>query len=241
MAIILITGAGRKAGLGYETAKQLVEAGNQVYLTARNIEQVEPLAQELSQSNSNAWALELDINDPESIKHAATEVSQKTGKLDVLVNNAAYMRDGSTILEDDRDQLQLDFNTNVIGPWMVTKEFYPLLVKSDHPRVVNVSSGAGSFGDHDYGLIENEFGNQVTPYGITKLALNGVTVKMAKEFAKDKILVNSVCPDVTDTFGNGTGWGRPVSESAKSVTWAVNLSDNGPTGGFFRDGKRLPW
>ena len=77
-------------------------------------------------------------------------------------------------------------------------------------------------------------------YGISKLALNGLTVKMAKEFAPYRILVNSVCPDTTDSFGSGM-WGRPVEVSAKSVIWAALLPDDGPTGGFFRDGERLPW
>lgn len=77
-------------------------------------------------------------------------------------------------------------------------------------------------------------------YGISKLAVNGLTVKLAKELEKDHILVNVICPDITDTFGFG-GWGRPVEESARSVIWAANLPDDGPTGGFFRDGKRLPW
>ena len=76
-------------------------------------------------------------------------------------------------------------------------------------------------------------------YGISKLALNGLTVKMARELKSEGIIVNSVCPDVTDTMG--MKFGRSVEDSAKSVTWAAMLPDNGPTGGFFRDGKELPW
>ena len=109
-----------------------------------------------------------------------------------------------------------------------------------HPRVVNVSSGAGSFEDPKYGLLHGTIVTQPMGYGISKLALNGLTVKMAKEFAGDRILVNSVCPDITDTFGTGM-FGRPVQESAKSVIWAAMLPNDGPSGGFFRDGEPLPW
>ncbi|MBW3080066.1 SDR family oxidoreductase [Bifidobacterium saguinibicoloris] len=77
-------------------------------------------------------------------------------------------------------------------------------------------------------------------YGISKLALNGLTIKTAKELAADHILVNAICPDITDTYGSGM-FGRPVEVSAKSVTRAATLPDDGPTGGFFRDGRPLPW
>lgn len=220
MTSTLITGAGREQGLGFAIAKQLVTEGKQVFLTARRQEQLDPLVEQLRQMGGQAWGIVMDVTSPESIDNAVQEVQNQTDTLDILINNAAYMGDYHSILDDDQQTLQLDFNTNVIGPWLVAKAFHPLLVKSSHPRIVNVSSGAGSFGD-------------------TKLALNGVTIKMAKEFASEGILVNSVCPDVTDT--HGSGWARPASESAKSVTWAANLPDNGPTGGFFRDGKRLPW
>lgn len=128
----------------------------------------------------------------------------------------------------------------MIGTWSVTQKFLPLLKKSGHPRIVNVSSGAGSFEDPQYGLLHGTVVQVPMGYGISKLALNGLTVKMAKEFLPYHILVNAVCPDVTDTFGGGM-WGRPVEGSAKSIIWAALLPDDGPTGGFFRDGKKLPW
>lgn len=104
----------------------------------------------------------------------------------------------------------------------------------------NVSSGAGSFGDLQYGLLNGSQGIPCSGYGISKLAVNGLTLKLAKELEKNHILVNAVCPDITNTFGFGP-WGRPVEVSAKSVVWAATLPDDGPTGGFYRDGQALPW
>ncbi len=234
MAIVLITGAGRKGSLGFEVGKQLAEAGDKVILTARRMAQVTPLAKELSDRGLQAVATPLDISDGQSVKAVATFVQSHYGKLDVLINNATLFGEMKTVENTDIDELTNQFNTNVIGTYRVTKAMIPLLKKSVHGRIVNVTSGAGSFSDPVYGLQAG----QPSDYGITKLATNGLTVKLAHELKGNHILVNSVCPDVT-----ATRWsmGRPVSQSAKSITWAADLPDDGPTGGFFRDGKRLPW
>jgi NAD(P)-dependent dehydrogenase (short-subunit alcohol dehydrogenase family) len=121
----------------------------------------------------------------------------------------------------------------------MTKSFIPLLEKSDNPSVVNVSSGAGSFGDPDFGLIAK---GDITAYGISKLALNGLTVKLAAELKGRGIKINAVCPGFTATYPGTEEWGaRPVAEGAGGIVWAATLAKNGPTGGFFRDGKILPW
>lgn len=237
MALILITGAGRKGNLGYETARQLGKQGNKVILAARRENELKALAEELRNEGIDASYIVLDITSEESAKRAAAEIDKAFGHLDVLINDAALMKAGASVAAESMQLMRETFETNVIGAWNVTQKFLPLLKKSEHPRVVNVSSGAGSYDDPDYGLKYGQFG--AMGYGISKLALNGLTVKMAREFKKYGILVNAVCPDVTDTFGGG--FGRPVTVSAKSVTWAANLPDDGPTGGFFRDGRPLPW
>lgn len=239
MAVILITGAGRKGNLGFETAKQLGEQGNTVILAARRESELKALVAELKNSGIHASYVVLDITSEESARRAAAEAEQSYGHLDVLVNDAALMKAGASVEEESIQLMQETFDTNVIGAWNVTQKFLPLLKKSEHPRIVNVSSGAGSYDDPDYGLKYGRFG--AMGYGISKLALNGLTIKMARELKRYGILVNAVCPDVTNTFGDGSSFGRPVSVSAKSVTWAANLPDNGPTGGFFRDGRPLPW
>ena len=76
-------------------------------------------------------------------------------------------------------------------------------------------------------------------YRVTKAALNALTRTLAAELRSEQILVNAVCPGWTATdMGQG---GRPVSAGAASVVWAATLDDDGPTGGFFRDGRPLPW
>jgi len=174
------------------------------------------------------------------VRNAASHVEKEFGHLDVLINNAAYMRAGESVEKQSIEEVLQVFETNVIGTWNVTQKFIPLLRRSEHGRIVNVSSGAGSYGDPQYGFLDGSMGIPCSGYGISKLAVNGLTIKTAKELESEHILVNAVCPDITDTFGSGM-FGRPVEISAKSVVWAATLPDDGPTGSFFRDGKELPW
>lgn len=247
MRIALITGAGRKGGLGYEASRQLAEKGHHVILTARRLEQVEPLAEELVAQGLSASASRLDLTDDASVVAAARAVEAEHGRLDVLINNAVLMIPSGTIAQKDLEELSRELDTNVVGPWRVAKHLFGLLAASDHARIVNVSSGAGSFWDPDFGLVNypglalpGSGDASITAYGITKTALNAVTIKMAKDFRSSRILVNAVCPGVTASRP-GAGFGRPAAESAKGLVWAATLPDDGPTGLFFRDGKQLPW
>jgi len=241
MKNVLITGSGRKGNLGYETAKQMGQQGYHVILAARKPkEQMETLVKELSDSGINASYVQMDITSEESVRNAASHVEKEFGHLDVLINNAAYMRAGESVEKQSIEEVLQVFETNVIGTWNVTQKFIPLLRRSEHGRIVNVSSGAGSYGDPQYGFLDGSMGIPCSGYGISKLAVNGLTIKTAKELESEHILVNAVCPDITDTFGSGM-FGRPVEISAKSVVWAATLPDDGPTGSFFRDGKELPW
>ncbi|MEW2259681.1 SDR family NAD(P)-dependent oxidoreductase [Streptomyces sp. NPDC047869] len=248
MRTALITGSGRREGLGFETARQLAAEGFHVILSARKLSQVEPLAAELAEEGFDATALELDLLDRASVAAAARQVEERFGRLDVLINNAAVMVASPTVAEKDLDELMLEFQTNVVGTWSVTQHMLPLLVASGHGRIVNVSSGAGSFWDPDYGLVNypgfemDRFGEMpITAYALTKTALNGLTIKTAKELKDANVLLNSVCPGVTATRPGTEQWARPAAESAKGVVWAAALPDDGPTGLFFRDGKQLPW
>ncbi len=250
MKTALVTGVSRKEGIGYAVAEQLGRLGFQVVISARQLAQAEALAQELTGKGIKASAVRIDLLNRASIASAAKYVKEKFQTLDVLINNAALMLDGSaTILEKDMDELNEEFGTNITGTWYVTQQFYPLIAVSGHGRIVNVSSGAGSYGDPDFGIINfpgpalSKLGEYPLPaYNLTKLALNGLTIKMAKEFKADKVLVNAVCPGFTATRPGSAEWGaRPVSESVDGIVWAATLPDNGPTGSFTRDRQELPW
>ncbi|MFZ6001656.1 MAG: SDR family NAD(P)-dependent oxidoreductase [Bacteroidota bacterium] len=234
--IALITGVSRDKGLGYETARQLSMFGYRVIITARDVGKVQDLAR-----GTDLIPRQLDVTDEESVKRLAREIDDQFGKLDALVNNAgSFFDQGAAALKGDMEFVKAALDTNLLGAWRMVKAFVPLLRKSTSGRVVNVSSGAGSFSDPVFGLPHHQ--SNVPVYGITKLALNGLTVKLAKELSDTPIKVNAVCPGFVATYPGTEQWGaRPVSEGAKGIVWAAMLGEAGPSGGFFRDGQPLSW
>lgn len=237
METVLITGAGRETGLGFEAARQLGVKGYHVILAARRESQLQPLVEKLKSEGISASSVVLDVTSEQSANDAAAQIGREFGRLDVLVNNAALMIGGQPVDKIPVDELRRIFDTNVIGTFNVIQKMLPLLRKSGNARIVNVTSGAGSLGDPQYGFLHGSLGMTTFGYGMSKLAENGMTIKLSQALAPEHILVNSVCPEITDT--QGAGFGRPVSESAKSVVWAVENCKT--TGGFFRDGKPLSW
>jgi NAD(P)-dependent dehydrogenase (short-subunit alcohol dehydrogenase family) len=223
--VSLVTGGNR--GIGREVGRQLAERGHTVILTARSAGAAASAARTM-----NAEPLPLDVTDPASVAAAARWTSDRYGKLDVLVNNAAITYDTwQQAAGADLAVVREAAETNLYGPWLMVQEFLPLLRASGHGRIVNVSSEAASLAS---------MGSGTPAYTASKVALNALTRMLAAELRGDRILVNAVCPGWVATDMGGPG-GRPVAAGAASVTWAALLPDDGPTGGFFRDGHPLPW
>jgi len=223
--IALVTGGNR--GIGREVCRQLAARGHTVILTARSREDAADVARLIG-----ADPLQLDVTDVGSVADARREVEARYGHLDVLVNNAAVLYDTwQRAATADLAVVREAAETNLYGPWLMVEEFLPLLRRSAHPRIVNVSSEAGSLAG---------MGGGTPAYTASKVALNALTRMLAAELRSDGILVNAVCPGWVATDMGGRG-GRPVADGAASVVWAAVLPDSGPTGGFFRDGKPLPW
>ena len=170
----------------------------------------------------------LDVTDRASIDALATELD----RVDVLVNNAAIHYDtwqGS--LNADLGVVREALETNTLGPWRMAIAFADLLRASPHGRLVNVSSGGGAL----TGMRDGS-----PAYSVSKAALNALTLMLADALARDGVLVNAVCPGWVATDMGGPG-GRPVADGAAGIVWAATLPDDGPTGGFFRDGRPVPW
>ncbi len=223
--VSLVTGGNR--GIGREVGRQLAERGHTVVLTARSERAAATAARAV-----HAEPLPLDVTEPASVAAAARHVRDRFGKLDVLVNNAAITYDTwQRAAGADLAVVREAAETNLYGPWLMVQEFLPLLRASGHGRIVNVSSEAASLAS---------MGSGTPAYTASKVALNALTRMLAAELRDDRILVNAVCPGWVATDMGGPG-GRPVAAGAASVTWAALLPDDGPTGGFFRDGHPLPW
>ena len=232
---------GRAEGIGYEVCRQLARHQITVLLTARKPEQAQKLSANLQQEGLAVRPYGLDVNQLDSVQALAKQIKEDFGKLDILINNAAGVAPyGEKAATADLTIAHSVLETTLFGTWRLCQTFLPLIRLSPQGRIVNVSSGAGSHGDTLFGMsTPNQMG---TSYAIAKTALNGLTAKLAHEESETGILINAACPGFTATFEGGEAMGaRPVSEGAASVVWAALLPDGGPTGGFFRDGKPLPW
>jgi NAD(P)-dependent dehydrogenase (short-subunit alcohol dehydrogenase family) len=227
--VALVTGANR--GIGREVARQLAEGGYEVLLSARDEAKARSAADELAEeTGAVVRPLTLDVADPRSISAAAERVRAEPGRLDVLVNNAGIGSDfGVAGVDPDFAAIQRALDTNFYGAYRLTVELLALLRQSEHPRIVNVSSGMGGVA---------EMGGWSPGYRVSKAALNAMTRILATELKDDGFLVNSACPGFVNTdMGGPMGATKPVKDGAAGIVWLATLGDDGPTGGFFRDGK----
>jgi NAD(P)-dependent dehydrogenase (short-subunit alcohol dehydrogenase family) len=229
-SVALVTGANR--GIGLEVARQLARRGMMVILGARDQEKGEAAAKGLAAEGLSVLPKQLDVADYLSVDKLAAEVEEDPGRLDVLINNAGIHYDTwQRTLSADLEVVREALETNLLGAWRVCEALVPLMRRGGGGRIINVSSGAGSL---------SEMGADTPAYGVSKAALNALTVKLAAELRSADILVNSVCPGWVATDMGGSG-GRPVEDGAAGVVWAATLEGDGPSGGFFRDGRPIEW
>ncbi len=201
-------------------------------LTARTPGAAEAAVRGLGADGRRVQPLRLDVSSAADVGRAAQEFGSLFDRLDVLVNNAAIgYTPGMRASSADLDTVRGVMDTNFYGAWQVTLALLPFLRRSAHPRIVNVSSEAGSLA----GMTGGTAG-----YATSKAALNALTRMLAGELRGEGFLINAVCPGWVATDMGGPG-GRPVADGAAGVVWAATLPDGGPSGGFFRDGRALPW
>jgi NAD(P)-dependent dehydrogenase (short-subunit alcohol dehydrogenase family) len=226
--VALVTGANR--GIGREVARQLAECGYGVLLSARDGAQAEVAAAELTRGTGGTLTpLTLDVSSPTSIARAVERVEGDPGRVDVLINNAGIGLDfGVPGVGPDFEKIQRTLDTNFFGAYRLTIALLPLLRASDHPRIVNVSSGMGGVA---------EMGGWSPGYRVSKASLNALTRILSTELAGEGFKINSACPGFVNTdMGGPMGAQKPVEQGAAGIVWLATLPDDGPTGGFFRDG-----
>ena len=226
----LVTGANR--GLGLEVCRQLAARGYRVVLTARSRSKAEQAARALT-SIGEVEAVALDVTNPASIAKAVGEIDDRIGRVDVLVNNAAILlAENKGVLKTPLDDFRHTFEANVFGAMAVCQALVPAMIKRRHGRVVNVSSTAGQL---------SSMGQYAPAYSISKTALNAFTRQLASATKEAGVLVNSACPGWVRTDMGGPSAPRSVEQGADTIVWLATLPDNGPTGGFFSDRKRIDW
>jgi NAD(P)-dependent dehydrogenase (short-subunit alcohol dehydrogenase family) len=239
--VALVTGANR--GIGLETARQLGQKGITVVVGARKFADAEKTASTLQAEGVAAVALKLDVTSPEDRAAAVTYISEKFGKLDILINNAGV--NGSHGFEPVNSQttdeeLQSIFHTNFFAVHALTRELLPLLKKSPAGRIVNLSSILGSLALHATpGSPIYDF--KSLAYDASKSALNAFTIHLAWELKDTPIKVNSAHPGWVKTDMGTDAAPMEIPDGAKTSVELALLGPDGPSGRFIHLGNELPW
>src|SRR5690348_777487 len=176
----------------------------------------------------------LDVTDAASVASAIAQVQAQWGGIDVLVNNAAVSLDeampaSSVPIAVVRETLE----TNLVGALRLSQDVLPGMRARRYGRIVNVSSGYGAASSMDDG--------GVLAYKLSKLGLNGMTRVLAAELRGSGVLVNAVDPGWVRTRMGGRAARRTPEQGADTAVYLATLPANGPTGGFFRDRRPIPW
>ena len=245
--VALVTGANK--GIGLQIAKDLAAHGLTVLVGSRKLENGETAAKSVGE---DAYAVQLDVTDQDSIDAAAERIQSEFGRLDVLVNNAGISHASKPgtpfeqiILSNSLTTAPLEdvrkvWETNVFGVIAVTQAMLPLLREAPAGRIVNVSSGSGSLtlNADPTNPHRSMFGAAYSP---SKTALNAITLAFALDLESTRIKVNAACPGFTSTDLNNFQGTRTVEQGAREPVRLALLDANGPTGTFSNEDGPLPW
>lgn len=226
--VALVTGANR--GIGRAVAAGLADRGLVVAVAARSLDAAQAVADEIGHG---AFAVQLDVTDDASVAAAVDAVVARTGRLDVVVNNAGGHYDSGVRPSEVTGADVLDaVDVNLAGPWRVSNAALPHLRSQGRGRIVNVSSRSGTFAA--------TWAN-APAYGVSKAALNMMTFQLAHDLRGSGVLVNACCPGWVRTEMGGPDAEKSVDEGADTPIWLATLPDDGPTGGMFAERAPISW
>jgi NAD(P)-dependent dehydrogenase (short-subunit alcohol dehydrogenase family) len=229
--IALVTGGNR--GIGMEVCRQLAALEIRVIMGSRDQGKGSAAAKQLGAGGARIEVRQLDVASVQSIRDCMNWIRRDVGRLDILVNNAGIM------LEEDEDDpleeleiIRETMQTNVYGPFLLSRLAVPIMKSRRYGRIVNLSSGMGSLAEMGVGYLA---------YRLSKAGINVLTRVVAAETEGMGILVNSVDPGWVQSAMGGRGATRTVEKGADTVVWLATLPDSGPTATFFRDRKPIAW
>src|SRR5215208_5674032 len=226
--VALVSGGNR--GIGLEVCRQLDKRGYTVVMGSRDGEKGRIAAEG---QEWNVIPQQLDVADAGSVDRMAVFIEEEFGQLDILVNNAGISNDeGQRGVDADLDRVKESLEANLFGALRLCEMAIPLMRRNGYGRIVNVSTGLAALED---------MGGGSPGYRVSKTALNALTRILASELRGSGILVNAVNPGWVQTDMGGSGATRSVEEGAEALVWAATLPNSGPTGGFFRDRRPVPW
>jgi NAD(P)-dependent dehydrogenase (short-subunit alcohol dehydrogenase family) len=230
--LAVVTGSNK--GIGLEVSRQLARKGLRVVLTSRDEAKGRKAQALLQKEGLDVLFHELDVTEKKSVNAIAKYLEGEHDRVDVLVNNAGILlgKYDTSVLDEKETLFRDTLETNFYGALRMSQALVPMMQKHRYGRVVNLSSGLGQL---------DEMGDGVSAYRVSKTALNALTRMLATAGADDNILVNSMCPGWVRTDMGGPTAERSIEKGAETAVWLAMLPHDGPTGGFFRDKKPIPW
>ena len=190
--VAIVTGSSKGIGLGI--ARVFSREGARVTVVSRHEEEGRPVAQELGEKEGRAIFIQTDVSKPEAVRAMIDTTVRTFGRLDVMVNNAAY-HISKNVEETSEEEWEFIVNTNLRSTFLGCKYAIPHLRKT-RGNIINISSMVGLVGQPNAGA-----------YSATKGGQIAMSRGMAIDFAKDGIRVNVICPGwiqtplVEDWFG----------------------------------------
>ena len=224
----LVTGANR--GIGLEVCRQLAQLGMTVVLSGRSEPAVAKAAGALRQAGLEVVGEVLDVASEASVLACAGRMERQGRHVDVLVNNAGIYSEGA-LLSLPPDAIAGAMATNFFGALWTARAWMPGMNHRGYGRIVNVTSGYGSFAEGLRGPAAS---------AISKAALDALTVRLAYEAAGD-VKVNAACPGWVRTRMGGSAAPTAVEEGADTIVWLATLPADGPSGGLFRRRQPVAW
>ena len=221
----LVTGGNR--GIGFAICEGLAKEGFNVLLGSRDIEAGRAAANKIGGS---VTAVELDLSSEHTLTTHIESIVEHHASIDVLVNNAGIL-DRNSFLDIDNEIFNMALRVNLQAPQELIRHLLPAMIKRGYGRIVNVTSGWGSFGEGLTGPVS---------YAVSKTALNALTLSISQT-VPDAIKINAMCPGWVRTRMGGDNASRSPEEGAQTALWLSSLPDGGPSGGFFRDKKPIAW
>ena len=222
--VAIVTGAGRLRGIGRAAAVELASMGADVVVTgtgrspdrypddekAVGWRDVESTADQIREQGTRALTLTVDVSSADDVQMMIDRTVEEFGRLDVLINNAAFARgpDRVPILDLPQDIFQRVVDIKITGTYLCTKAAIPHLIEAGGGKIVNISSTAGKRGSAN-----------TLAYNASNFALVGMTQSMAHELGPHGINVNCVCPGAVDT--------HRMDDIDRDVRW-VEMAANTP-------------
>ena len=211
--VALITGGGR--GIGRAVALHYAREGGTLALCARTASEIEKTVAEIRTLKADCEGWTCDVSDEESVRSLVSNVLERFGRIDVLVNNAGVMTRPTPFEEIEPKKWDYTIAVNLRGPFLVTRAVLPAMFKQKSGSIINVSSDIGR------GAYAN-----FASYAASKWGLEGLTQTLAAEVRSDGIRVNSVAPGYVATKMTGFQGTKPESVTDVFVYLAASESKN---------------